>query len=115
MTAPTARAETTSAPAHHSIPSWPAGWGTSQLSAAVVAMAQAPADFAIVDVDLPDMDGADVVRAVRRATDAPLIVVSTRAAEIDRITALDAGADDYVVKPLSVAELMARVRAVARR
>ena len=72
-------------------------------------------DLVVVDVDLPDTDGFDVVRLVRRATDAPLIVITARSAETDRITGLDLGADDYVVKPLSVGELMARVRAVRRR
>jgi len=76
--------------------------------------AMAP-DLVVVDVDLPDTDGFDVVRLVRRATDAPLIVITARSAETDRITGLDLGADDYVVKPLSVGELMARVRAVRRR
>src|SRR5436309_1717710 len=87
----------------------------SAVRAALGAMEETPADIVIVDLDLPDMDGVDVVRAVRRATDGPLIVVSSRSADIDSIAALDAGADDYMVKPLSVAELMARVRAVARR
>jgi DNA-binding response OmpR family regulator len=74
-----------------------------------------PVDLVIVDVDLPDIEGFDVVRLIRRASDAPLIVVTTRSAETDRIAGLDVGADDYVVKPLSVGELMARVRAVRRR
>src|SRR3954470_903828 len=87
----------------------------SGVRAALGALEETPADIVIADIDLPDMSGVDVVRAVRRATEAPLIVASSRGAETDRITALDAGADDYVVKPLSVAELMARVRAVARR
>ena len=72
-------------------------------------------DLVLVDVDLPDVEGFDVVRLLRRATDAPVIVITTRSAETDRITGLDLGADDYVVKPLSVGELMARVRAVRRR
>jgi DNA-binding response OmpR family regulator len=87
----------------------------AEVDTALRALGVNPADLMIVDVGLPDIDGVDVVRALRRATDAPLIVISTRGAETDRITGLDAGADDYVVKPLSVAELMARVRAVARR
>src|SRR5436305_10470439 len=87
----------------------------SDVRAALGALEATPVAVVIVDVDLPDMNGTDVVRAIRRATDAPLLVVSSRSAETDRITALDAGADDYIVKPLSVAELMARVRAVLRR
>jgi two-component system, OmpR family, phosphate regulon response regulator PhoB len=72
-------------------------------------------DLVLVDVDLPDAAGFDVLRRLRQATDAPVIVITTRSAETDRITGLDMGADDYVVKPLSVGELMARVRAVQRR
>jgi DNA-binding response OmpR family regulator len=75
----------------------------------------APADLVIVDVDLPDIEGFDVVRLIRRTSDVPLIVITTRGAETERIAGLDVGADDYVVKPLSVGELMARVRAVSRR
>ena len=81
----------------------------------LTALDEAPADLVVLDVDLPDSEGFDLVRAVRRATDAPVIVITARSAETDRITGLDAGADDYVVKPVSVGELMARVRAMARR
>jgi DNA-binding response OmpR family regulator len=79
------------------------------------AMEQSPPDLVIVDVELADMDGFDILRLLRRATDAPVIVVTGKSAETDRITGLDLGADDYVVKPVSVPELMARVRAVSRR
>jgi DNA-binding response OmpR family regulator len=72
-------------------------------------------DLVIVDVDLPDSEGFDVLRVMRRATDGPVIVVTARDAETDRIAGLDLGADDYVVKPFSIGELMARVRAVGRR
>ncbi|MBV8979712.1 MAG: response regulator transcription factor, partial [Acidimicrobiia bacterium] len=72
-------------------------------------------DLLLVDVDVPDGQGFEVVAQLRRATDAPMIVITARAAETDRIAGLDLGADDYVVKPLSVGELMARVRAVTRR
>jgi DNA-binding response OmpR family regulator len=74
-----------------------------------------PLDLVVVDVDLPGVEGFDVLRQLRRVTDAPVIVITTRSAETDRITGLDLGADDYVVKPLSMGELMARVRAVRRR
>jgi DNA-binding response OmpR family regulator len=69
----------------------------------------------IVDVELADMDGFDLLRRLHRATDAPVIVVTGKSAETDRITGLDLGADDYLVKPVSIPELMARVRAVSRR
>ena len=87
----------------------------SNASAALAALDETPADLVILDIDLPDSDGVGLVRAVRRATDAPVVVITGHAAETDRIDGLDAGADDYVVKPLSVGELMARVRAIARR
>jgi two-component system, OmpR family, phosphate regulon response regulator PhoB len=82
---------------------------------ALAAVEQSPPDVIIVEVELADMDGFDILRLLRRATDAPVIVVSNKDDESDRITGLDLGADDYVVKPVSVAELMARVRAVTRR
>ncbi|MBV9284706.1 MAG: response regulator transcription factor, partial [Acidimicrobiia bacterium] len=72
-------------------------------------------DLVLVDVDVPDGDGFELLPQLRRATDAPVIVITARAAETDRIAGLDLGADDYVVKPLSIGELMARVRAVSRR
>jgi two-component system response regulator MprA len=87
----------------------------AEVDTALRALGVNPADLMIVDVGLPDIDGVDVVRALRRATDAPLIVISTRGAETDRITGLDAGADDYVVKPFAAEELLARVRALLRR
>ena len=82
---------------------------------ALAALGEADPDLIVVDVDLPDAQGFDALRLIRRTSDAPLIVVTARSAETDRITGLDLGADDYVVKPLSVGELMARVRAVSRR
>ncbi|MBV9412075.1 MAG: response regulator transcription factor [Acidimicrobiia bacterium] len=94
------------------------GYAVADVSDAQSAMSSiddAPPDLVVVDVDLPDADGFDVLRMLRRATDAPVIVMTTRSTETDRITGLDLGADDYVVKPLSVGELMARVRAVRRR
>jgi DNA-binding response OmpR family regulator len=87
----------------------------SEARSALATIDDAPPDLVIVDVDLPDVDGFEALRLLRRATDAPVIVITTRSAETDRITGLDLGADDYVVKPLSVGELMARVRAVRRR
>jgi DNA-binding response OmpR family regulator len=94
------------------------GYAVTEASAArpaLLALDEAAVDLVVVDVDLPDMAGVEVLRLVRAATDAPVIVISTRAEETDRIAGLDLGADDYMVKPLSVGELLARVRAVARR
>ena len=79
------------------------------------ALEQSPPALVIVDVELADTDGFDILRLLRRATDAPVIVVTNKGGETDRITGLDLGADDYVVKPVSIPELMARVRAVTRR
>jgi two-component system, OmpR family, KDP operon response regulator KdpE len=72
-------------------------------------------DLLIVDLSLPDGNGMDVIRAVREWSPAPVIVLSARTMEEQKISALDAGADDYVTKPFSAAELLARVRAALRR
>ncbi|RQP26110.1 response regulator [Piscinibacter terrae] len=72
-------------------------------------------DLLIVDLGLPDGDGVDLIRDLRGWSDAPVVVLSARTAEDDKIEALDAGADDYLVKPFSAGELLARVRAHLRR
>lgn len=72
-------------------------------------------DLVLLDLGLPDMDGLAVCRALRRAVDVPIIAVTARAEEHERIAGLRAGADDYVVKPYSSAELLARMEAVLRR
>jgi two-component system KDP operon response regulator KdpE len=72
-------------------------------------------DFIIIDLGLPDMDGAEVVERVRSWSSAPIIVLSVRAAEAEKVRLLELGADDYVVKPFSMVELMARVRVALRR
>ena len=71
-------------------------------------------DLLILDLGLPDLDGQEVITAVRQFSVAPIIVLSIRADETDKVEALDRGANDYVVKPFGVAELMARVRAMLR-
>jgi len=73
------------------------------------------ADLILLDLGLPDVDGVDVIRRIRRESIAPIIVVSARGEERDRITGLEAGADDYLTKPFSIDELNARIRAVLRR
>jgi DNA-binding response OmpR family regulator len=75
---------------------------------------QAP-HLVILDIMLPGMDGWDICREMRRFTDTPVIMLTARGDEIDRISGLTLGADDYVVKPFSPRELMARVRAILRR
>ena len=71
-------------------------------------------DLAIVDLGLPDFDGIDVIRRIRSWSAMPLIVLSARAQERTKVEALDAGADDYVIKPFGVGELLARVRVALR-
>jgi two-component system KDP operon response regulator KdpE len=71
-------------------------------------------DVIVLDLGLPDMDGKDVILALRKWTQVPIIVLSAREAESERIAALDMGADDYVVKPFHTGELLARVRAALR-
>jgi two-component system KDP operon response regulator KdpE len=72
-------------------------------------------DLILLDLGLPDRDGLDVIRGVRAWSTMPILVVSARGQESDKIAALDLGADDYVAKPFTVGELMARVRAALRR
>jgi two-component system KDP operon response regulator KdpE len=77
--------------------------------------ARTPPDAVILDLGLPGLDGIDVIRALRVWSVAPVIVLSGRTDAADKIAALDAGADDYVTKPFSMDELLARLRAVLRR
>jgi len=72
-------------------------------------------DLVVLDLGLPDGDGIDLIRDVRTWSEIPIIVLSARTAEADKVAALDAGADDYLVKPFGAAELLARVRAHLRR
>ncbi|MBL8422940.1 MAG: two-component system response regulator KdpE [Candidatus Accumulibacter phosphatis] len=72
-------------------------------------------DLVVLDLGLPNGDGIDFIRDLRTWSETPVIVVSARRAEIDKVTALDAGADDYLTKPFGAAELLARIRAQLRR
>ena len=72
-------------------------------------------DLILLDLGLPDQDGLEVIRGVREWTTAPILVLSARGQETDKIAALDLGADDYVAKPFTVGELLARIRAALRR
>ena len=78
-------------------------------------MARDKPDVVIVDLGLPDMDGTDVIRGIRGWSTAPIIVLSARGNEVQKVEALDAGADDYVTKPFGMNELVARLRAATRR
>jgi len=77
-------------------------------------IARLPPDAVILDLGLPDMDGQDVLRSARAFYDGPLIILSARDRELEKIKALDSGADDYVEKPFGVGELLARLRAALR-
>lgn len=79
------------------------------------ALRAAPADLLLLDVMLPGTSGIDLCREVRRTSDVPIIFVSAKGSEIDRVIGLEMGADDYLAKPFGVRELIARVRSVLRR
>ena len=83
-------------------------------SAIAAASTQQP-DIVLLDLGLPDMDGVEVIRRIRCWSLMPIIVISARSEDTDKIAALDAGADDYLTKPFSVAELLARLRVTQRR
>src|SRR3954468_7286229 len=72
-------------------------------------------DLVLLDLNLPDGDGRDVARELRRHSDMPIVMLTARGTETDKIVGLELGADDYVVKPFSGAEVIARIRAVLRR
>jgi two-component system, OmpR family, KDP operon response regulator KdpE len=88
-----------------------AATGTEALEIA----ARHPPDLVILDLGLPDLDGVEVIQGLRGWTKAPIIVLSGRSDSTDKVEALDAGADDYITKPFGVEELLARMRAAARR
>src|ERR1700730_17837600 len=77
--------------------------------------ARHPPDLVILDLGLPDLDGVEVIEGLRGWTTAPIIVLSGRADSMDKVEALDAGADDYVTKPFAMEEMLARMPAVGRR
>ena len=77
-------------------------------------MSTHPADLIVLDLGLPDMEGSEVCRRVRETATVPIIVLSARGADADKVSALDLGADDYVTKPFGIDELLARVRAAQR-
>src|SRR5438309_4707797 len=82
---------------------------------AVEALRKEKPDLVLLDVNMPGMGGLEACREIRRGSNAPIIMLTVRNAERDKVAALDAGADDYVVKPFGIEELLARVRAALRR
>jgi DNA-binding response OmpR family regulator len=92
-----------------------AGFEAAAVGTGREALAASDFDLVLLDLGLPDRDGLDVCRALRAGSDVPIIVLTARSDELDRVLGLELGADDYVVKPFGFRELVARIRAVSRR
>lgn len=91
------------------------GFTVTHAPTGAAALAAGEHEMILLDLGLPDMDGRDVCRELRTRTKAPIIMLTARSEEFDRVLGLEMGADDYVTKPFSFRELVARIRAVARR
>ncbi len=91
------------------------GFDVTRVATGQDALDAAPVDLVLLDVRLPDIDGFTVCRELRSRSDVPIIMVTAKGEEIDRVVGLELGADDYVVKPFGLRELIARIRAVSRR
>ena len=91
------------------------GFEVTRVATGQGALDAPPADLVLLDVRLPDIDGFAVCRELRARSDVPIIMVTAKGEEIDRVVGLELGADDYVVKPFGLRELVARIRAVSRR
>jgi two-component system, OmpR family, response regulator RegX3 len=91
------------------------GFTVTRAATGAEALAAPEADVVLLDLRLPDVDGLDVCRQIRERSDVPIIAVTARGEEADRVVGLELGADDYVVKPFGIRELIARIRAVTRR
>ena len=92
-----------------------AGFRVTHAPDGAAALAADAVDLVLLDLGLPDLDGTEVCRRLRARGDVPIIIVSARDDEVDRVVGLELGADDYVVKPFGLRELVARIRAVLRR
>ena len=92
-----------------------AGCKVELVGSAAAALRHVDAEVILLDLGLPDGDGIELCQRLREITSAPILVVTARDTELERVTALDAGADDYIAKPFGFAELMARMRAALRR
>ncbi|MGZ4332645.1 MAG: response regulator transcription factor [Gaiellaceae bacterium] len=91
------------------------GFDVTRAATGAEALAAGPADLVLLDLRLPDVDGYEVCRELRARSEVPVIIVSARGEEVDRVVGLELGADDYLVKPFGLRELVARIRAVSRR
>jgi DNA-binding response OmpR family regulator len=91
------------------------GFATDHARTGAAAVAAPTPDMILLDLGLPDMDGIDLCQRLRRHSDVPIIMITARGAEVDRVVGLELGADDYLAKPFSLRELVARIRAVLRR
>ena len=91
------------------------GYAVDHVTTGGDALSRADPDVVLLDLGLPDGDGVDICRRIRQRSGVAIIVVTARGEEPERVLALDAGADDYMVKPFGLAELLARIRAVLRR
>lgn len=91
------------------------GFDVTRVATGAEALAAEPADLVLLDLGLPDIDGYEVCRRLRAESEVPIIVITARGDEVDRVVGLELGADDYVVKPFGFRELVARIRAVTRR
>jgi two-component system response regulator RegX3 len=91
------------------------GFVVSRVSTGQAALDAPLPDLVLLDLRLPDIDGLEVCRALRARSEVPIIVVTAKGEEVDRVVGLELGADDYVVKPFGLRELVARIRAVLRR
>jgi DNA-binding response OmpR family regulator len=91
------------------------GFDVTRVATGAEALAADETDLVLLDLRLPDMDGFEVCRTLRTRSDVPIIMVTARGEEVDRVVGLELGADDYLVKPFGFRELLARIRAVTRR
>jgi DNA-binding response OmpR family regulator len=91
------------------------GFVVERVATGAEALAAGEPDFVLLDLGLPDTDGFSVCRELRSRSSVPIIMVTAKGEEVDRVVGLEVGADDYVVKPFGVRELVARIRAVSRR
>jgi DNA-binding response OmpR family regulator len=91
------------------------GFEVERVATGERALAAAAADVVLLDLRLPDLDGYEVCRRLRSRSDVPIIMVTARGEEVDRVIGLELGADDYIVKPFGLREVIARIRAVHRR